>query len=250
MRVSRWLWLILGVLWMAAAAPAAALTVSPIVIDLTPFGRGGAATVTVNNGLPDTVTLELSVVEAELTTDGLRPTERSSDDLLAFPATAIIEPGKTQAFRIQWVGEPKLERSRHYFVKIAQLPVKLPDQGSVLQVLYAFNVAVSVAASVGESNISVTGVRTIARADGQPIPVVAFKNDGATYGYVSGGKLRIEKKDASGKSLLRKIYSGQEILDQIGLGLVGAGANRELTIPLPLPEADGVLEAEFTPPGR
>ena len=77
-----------------------------------------------------------------------------SSDLAVFPAQAVIEPGRTQTFRVQWAGGP-IDRGKSYYVTVAQAPVTLPAGQSAIQVLYNFQVLVSVAPPQAQANLTV-----------------------------------------------------------------------------------------------
>src|SRR3546814_13905099 len=54
-------------------------------------------------------------------------TSQDPGDLVVFPAQAVIQHGQSQVFRVQYVGDAELDKSRHYYVTVAQLPVQLPQ---------------------------------------------------------------------------------------------------------------------------
>jgi fimbrial chaperone protein len=72
-------------------------------------------------------------------------------------------------------------------------------------------------------------------------------NDSATYGYLSRGKLRVIQKDASGREVFSKTFSGPEIGQMVGMGLIGSGQQRQFILPSALPVETGSIEAKFTP---
>ncbi len=131
--------------------------------------------------------------------------------LLVFPPQALIEPGKTQAFRVQFVGDPDMTKSKHYFVTVAQLPVQLPGGSNAIQILYNFQVAVSVGVSGERSEITLTDSKIVKNEVGEFQPVLTFSNTGKTYGYVSEGGLRLTVKDAAGKEVFSKRYDSSDI---------------------------------------
>ena len=126
-----------------AISSAPATTVQPIVIDLNAVGNGTSRTITVENTNASRLPVEIRVESLAFQDDGVRVAGPSSD-LAVFPAQAVIEPGRTQTFRVQWAGGP-LDRGKSYYVTVAQAPVTLPAGQSAIQVLYNFQVLVSVA---------------------------------------------------------------------------------------------------------
>lgn len=233
----------------AAIAPvqsALAMTVQPVVVDLKTAGREMSQVVTVENTFAKQLPVELTIQELELTADGVKLTGRDPGDLLVFPPQALIEPGQTQTFRVQYVGDPELARSKHYYITVAQLPVKLPEGQSAIQILYNFQVLVSVAPAGAKSDLEITGAEIGRNPSGKPVPVVQVHNKSSAHGYLSGGRLRIVEKDASGKEVFRRTLSGPEIQQTMGFGLIGGNQTRRVTVPVELPSDSGSVEASFS----
>lgn len=228
------------------AQAASAMTVQPVVIDLQTAGRQMSTVVTVENTFATPLPVELSIQELELTPDGVKQTGKDPGDLMVFPPQTIIEPGQTQTFRIQYVGDPALARSKHYYVTVAQLPVKLPEGQSAIQILYNFQVLVSIAPSGVKPQIGVQSAEIGKNAAGKPIPVITVSNETTAHGYLANGRLRIVQKDASGKQVFTKSMSGAEIQQSMGFGLIGGGQIRKVPVPVELPSAEGTVEASFS----
>lgn len=235
---------------LAPMQSAVAMTVQPVVVDIQTSGRGMSAVVTVQNTFATPLTVELRVEELDFDENGVKQTGRDSGDLLVFPPQAIIQPGETQSFRVQWVGDPALARSKHYYVTVAQLPVELPEGQSAIQILYNFQVLVSVAPQGQRPSISVVSTEIGRNDQNKPVPVLVVENTAAAHGYLANGRLRIIQRDGSGRQVFERTLSGPEIQQTIGWGLVGAGQKRRVTVPVELPAEGGTIEAQFVPEGR
>jgi fimbrial chaperone protein len=236
---------------VVAPAPAAyAMTVQPVVVDLRTAGRQMSTVVTVENSFQTPLPVELRGVEATFGDTGLTATDKPANDLLIFPPQALIPPGQTQSFRIQWVGDPEIHGSKHYYVTVAQLPVKLPEGQSAIQILYNFQVVVNVGPARGKPHISISKTEIEKAADGKFHPVVYLDNPGDSYGYLSDGRLRITQKDAAGKEVFKRSYTAAEVQQTIGFGLVAAGAHRRLPLSVDLPSGEGTVDVQFTPETR
>jgi fimbrial chaperone protein len=227
---------------------AQAMTVQPVVIDLRTGGRQMSALVTVENSFATPLPVELTVREAKFELNGLQQTEVESNDLLVFPPQALIPPGQSQSFRIQWVGDPQISGSKHYFITVAQLPVQLPEGQNAIQILYNFQVIASVGAAASRPALRITESKIEANAAGIPRPVIRIDNTGANYGYLADGQVRIVQKDATGKEVFRRVFSPAEVQQNLGFGLVPAGEKRQMTLPIDLPTAEGTVDVDFTPP--
>lgn len=226
---------------------AVAMTVQPVVLDLQTSGRQMSQVVTVQNTFTNPLPVELRVEELTFDQNGLHGTGHDPGDLLVFPPQALIQPGQTQTFRIQWVGDPAIAKSKHYYVTIAQLPVQLPAGQSAIQILYNFQVLVSVAPPGVKPNLKITGAEIGTDKAGKPIPVITVTNDSPAHGYLSHGRLEITEKDATGHEVFDRVIPGPELQQIIGFGLVASGQTRRVQIPITLPTQGGTLEAQFTP---
>jgi fimbrial chaperone protein len=225
-----------------------AMTVQPIVVNLSTSGRGMTQVVTVENTFAAPLPVEIKVEELSLESDGVKGTGKDSGDLLVFPVQAMIQPGQTQTFRMQYVG-PDLASSKHYYATVAQLPVQLPQGQSAIQILYNFQVLVSVSPQGAKPDLKVAGAALGHDAAGKPVPIITLSNASNAHGYLSNGRLRIVQHDVAGKEVFRRTLSGPEIQQTIGFGLVGAGQTRKVQIPVELPQDGGSVEAQFTPGG-
>ena len=225
------------------------MTVQPVVLNLTTSGRGMSQVVTVENTFANPLPVELRIEELTLNETGVSGTGTDPGDLLVFPAQAMIQPGQTQTFRVQYVGDPDLARSKHYYVTVAQLPVQMPQGQSAIQILYNFQVLVSVSPSGAEPALRVDSASVARDSSGRPIPALMVSNASSAHGYLSNGRLRIVQRDASGREVFRRTLPGPEIQQTIGFGLIGAGQTRRVLIPIELPTDGGTVEAQFNSDG-
>lgn len=232
---------------LASASIVWAMTVQPVVIDLTTSGRGMSQVLTVENTFTTPLPVEMRIEDLVLTDNGVKGAGKDSGDLLVFPPQALIQPGQTQSFRVQYVGDPDLPKSKHYYVTVAQLPVQLPEGQSAIQILYNFQVLVSVSPAGAKPAVQVDSADIVTSQDGKMRAVLTVSNPSTAHGYLSKGRLRLIVRDASGKEVLRRLIPGPEIQQTIGFGLVGAGQTRKITVPIELPAEGTSVEAQFTP---
>lgn len=234
---------------LVMAGVVAAMTVQPVVVDMRMAGREMSAPVRVENNGPNPLPVEVRIVETEFSPDSVRASDRSSDDIIAFPPQAIIPPGETQVFRLQYVGDPSADRSRHYYAEVAQLPVELPEGQSAIQILYNFQVMVNVASvTAGRPDLVVESADIAQNAEGKNVAAFVVRNNGLNYGYISSGQLTIIHKDASGREVLRRSLAANEIQQVIGYGLVGPEMTRRFISPIELASAEGSVQVVLTMP--
>ncbi|MEL0251141.1 MAG: fimbria/pilus periplasmic chaperone [Novosphingobium sp.] len=192
----------LAVALASAGSAGTAMTVQPVVIDLKTSGREMSQVVTVENTFANPLPGELTVQELRLTDDGVAATGKDPGDLLVFPPQALIQPGQTQTFRVQYVGDPALAASRHYYITVAQLPVKLPEGQSAIQILYNFQVLASVSPLGAKPQLEVKAAQVVKDANGNPVAMLSVANNSPVHGYLSANKVRLVEKDAAGKEQL------------------------------------------------
>lgn len=234
-------------LFIGLAGALYAMAVQPVVIDLTTSGRGMSQVITVDNSFDKPLPVEIRTEGLELTAEGVRATGKDTGELAVFPPQAMIQPGQRQSFRVQYVGDPALQGSRHFFVTVAQLPVQTAQSGSNVQLLYNFQVLVSVSPQDAKPALAIASAEIGKGADGTPAPVLTITNAAKAHGYLSRGRLQIVQQDAGGKEVFRQQLTGPEIQQTLGYGLVGAGQSRRITLPVTLPGASGRITAQFTP---
>lgn len=244
-----------GFIFMAAlvatiGTPVQATTVEPVILDLTPLGSRMSGVVTVSNTSTTDLPVEVSAAVADIGPNGLVASNREAEELLLFPPQATVPPGRTQSFRVQWVGEPDITGSRHFFVKVAQLPVKLPEGQSGVQLLYNFQVIVNVGPEAARPDIKATGAKPVRSADGKLRLVLDLQNSGANYGYFSDGTLRFVARDTSGNELVRDTLDSGELRNLVGFGLVAAEQTRNFVTPIELPASTNTIDVEYAPASR
>lgn len=233
-------------LFLALIVPAVAINVQPVIVDLQSAGRRASAIISLQNTFPETVPVELTAHPIRIVNGELQEIEdEEAEDLLIFPAQATIPGGQTQAFRVQWVGEPDLKESKHFYVTAAQLPVALSENQNAIQVLHRFKILVSVGAASATSELHVAEARIDLDANGKPRPVLTIRNDGTTYAYVGQRRMTIVQRGAGGEEVFRKTFEPDEISQRMGMGLVPSGQSRILPVNVELPQAAGTLSIEL-----
>ncbi|CAM3095987.1 Pili assembly chaperone N-terminal domain-containing protein [Sphingomonas antarctica] len=234
---------------LLVGAPLSAMTVQPVVLDLKTAGQAMSQIITVENSFATPLPVEMRIAALDYDPDGLKAKadQKDADDLLVFPPQALIAPGQTQSFRVQYVGDPALAKSRHFYVTVAQLPVKLPSNQSAIQILYNFQVLVSVTPQGAVPALKIDSATIAKDTNGKPIPLLTLSDPSNAHAYLSAGRVRITASDAAGKEVYRRTFTGPEIQQTVGFGLVGAGQTRRLTIPAELPPTATTVDAQFTP---
>lgn len=237
--------------WVRAAAAllcavmpgqALATTVTPVVIDLQSSGRGVVGNISVTNTGATALPIEVVTQRLDATPTGLIAGKGETEDLLIAPPTALVPAGQTQTFRVQWIGDPDLAASHHYYASINQLPIKLPEGTSAVQVVYNFQVLVNVSGQGKTPRLSIKSA-AIVDHDGKPAPSITVQNSGGAHGYLSQRRLKIVETNDAGAQIFTKTMGGAEFQQLVGYGLIASGQVRTMVIPIELPSRSGHVTA-------
>ncbi len=233
------------------AAPASAILVQPIQIRMDSNGQqsSGAITVINDRNRPDTV--EISVSKLLLPQQGNpEMTKDDGNEFLIFPPVATIDPGKTQVFRIRWVGDPVLPEAHSYMFTTGELPVNQTD-GSGVQLVYAIQSLVTVSSPGLTSAVTVGAV---VRTDKKPDETdkkdatdakvgdqakkpgaivhgitVTFENGGNDVAFLSDYSMKLETAAPNAWS---RSLNYTEVSAFVGLGLLTPNSKRDIFLPI------------------
>lgn len=229
------------------AAPAFAIGVSPLVVEANEANSGTDNRFTVDNGDDVPVPVEIVVSRIKLGPNGeITEIPGGADDLLVLPPQALVQPGQSQAFRIQYVGAAMSE-SQSYFVSVNQVPVDSGETG--VQVVYNFRVLVNVAPLQGAPDLSFTSAEVI-DVGGKARPALTIRNAGARHALMSQmTALTIKQIDGAGKTVYEEKLTGGRLNDVFGIGLVSPHSERRFVLPIDLPQSGGRIELEVEDAG-
>ena len=232
--------------FLITSVHASALNVQPVIIDLESSGRQASAVITLQNAFAETAPVEVVVHPVRIVDGELVEFENEeAENLLVFPSQATVDPGATQAFRVQWIGDPEPRNSEHYYVTIAQLPVAFAPNQNAIQVLHRFRVLVSVGRPDGDAKLSIISSTLRQAENGMSQPVIQVQNNGDNYGYVGSNRLTVTQRDGTGSVVYREVFQPEDVQHKMGLGLVPSGATRTLPIGLDLPISEGPVSVEM-----
>jgi fimbrial chaperone protein len=218
---------------------ARAFSVSPTHIELTSVGRAGRRQIVVQNTYAVPLPIEISVEKFTLDENGRRRAIEAGDDFLVFPSQALIPAGGTQVFRLQWVGEPLLEKSQSYIVNVSQVPVRTARQHSGLQVAVSFGALVNVAPPKGEAQLDLVATEIVTDRTGTRLPMVTVRNPTQVHALFTHSTLRL-----AGENWSLTLPPG-ELQQKIGIGLVQPGKRRKFVLPVPLPANERRIRASL-----
>ncbi|MEL6361683.1 MAG: fimbria/pilus periplasmic chaperone [Pseudomonadota bacterium] len=114
----------IGLVLLSEAALAYSVTPLSVKLEGVP---GARTSLRVENDKQTALTIEATVMRRLINEDGSEELRPADDDFIVLPPQSIIQPGKVQNLRVQYVGEPLNDGSAHYRIIVAQVPVEFKD---------------------------------------------------------------------------------------------------------------------------
>jgi P pilus assembly chaperone PapD len=225
-------------------APAYALLVRPVVVELTSTGNSASSSLEVVNDRNIPMTVELKVQTLNVPEKGAPVLVPSNgDDFLVFPTIAKIPPGGRQVFRVRYIGEPTPEHSRLFMFSTSELPISSTPgtKKAEVQVLYSINSVVTVRPPKSVAEIKVADVRRGTNDKGERGVEITFQNDGTAHGFIGAASMSLS--DGAWKKALDSNSMGKAF----GLGLIPAQSKRVMFLVLPDVPATGAIQADVKP---
>ena len=221
---------------LAGLAPALALNVQPLVLDMVAVGAHARGVIQVVNDSAAPLPVEVAIKKLDIAFDGKTSDSAAGNEFLVFPPQAVVPPGATQSFRIQWVGEPNIQKSQTYMFSVNQLPVKRKAGESGVQVAFSFGVIVSVAPPGAQSAMTLLGAEA-ATEGGKRGAAITVENSSSMYSYFTDAGVVLESGG------WRKVLSSAELRQTMGYGVVLPGKKRRFFLPADVPAGAGKITA-------
>ena len=217
------------------ATTAKAMTMSPLEMELTAGGTSSRTQFQVRNDSDKPLPIEITFDSLSYTEAGERKTRSSADDLLIFPATAMIPPGGTQTFRVQYVGSPDIITSKTFLVNARQLPVKMKSDGkSHVQIVNAFGAIFNVAPLTGTAMLNLVSSSPARIAAGQPALSILVENPTNVHALIANAALSVGNQKINPETMRANV----------GFGVVEPHKRRRFLVPLQAP-ASGQAKLEY-----
>jgi fimbrial chaperone protein len=163
--------LIVGALFSVIGVESAqAFRVEPMSYTLAATGSEARHTLRVHNTQTAPVAIEVVVQRRSMDETGRMKHAPAADDFLVFPPQTLVQPGASQAIRVQYIGEPELDATRVYTIAVQQVPLQDTEDGTAaVEVVFRFGTAAYVVPRGARPDVRVTSVET--PADGRLVAV-------------------------------------------------------------------------------
>jgi fimbrial chaperone protein len=229
-------------------APAIAMRVSPMVVEMESRGSDAVARIEIQNINTGKLAFQTRIFRMEIDADGKITETPADEQFLVFPPQGALPASGRQVVRLQWVGEPELATSQAYYFSVEQLPVSLepgsPDAvAAQVQILYNMRALVVVAPPNAKPDVKAFTVKAVsyqppALPGAKETPPVVegveitLRNSGRRHAMMANFGWQLEGTDTDGK-WLRVDVSPEELNRAVGTGYVPAQGERTFRLPIP-----------------
>lgn len=209
---------------VAATFRVAALTVTPMSIELTETGAGSTASFRIENDSDASIAVIVSVMTRSIDPDGTERNAPAANDFLVMPSRLVLEPRSARVVKVQWRGASPLSVERAYRVLVEQVPVSFSESGgSGIRIMFRYLAALYVVPAGAAGRLALVSLEPAVR-DGKTGLLVAIRNDGNKHFITSNPRLLV--RGGSGEVEL----SGESLAALSGLNIL-ARARRVVFIP-------------------
>lgn len=224
---------------LAATLQVAALSVTPMTVELTETGTGSTASFRIENDTDNPIAVIVSVKTRSMELDGTENNQPVGSDFLVLPSRLVLDPRTTRVVKVQWRGAKPLSGEQAYRVMIEQVPVAFAEAaGSGIRILFRYIAALYVVPNGASGRLSL-GAVVATEVDGKAGFMVRIDNDGNKHFITKSPRLLLrggaQELDLSGDSLKR--LEGLNVL---------AGSSREVFIPWADANTGTAYEGEFS----
>jgi P pilus assembly chaperone PapD len=226
-------------LFVAATCQVAALTVTPMSVELTETGAGSTASFRIENDSNIPIAVIVSVMTRSIELDGTERNGPVGTDFLVMPSRLVLEPRTARVVKVQWRGQSLAGVEKAYRVLVEQVPVAFVESGgSGIRILFRYIAALYVVPAGASGRVSLETMVPAVR-DGQQGLVVTLRNEGTKHFITSNPRLLVR-----GGS--REIeLSGDSLTGLNGLNVL-ARSSREVFIPWADASTGTVYEGAFS----
>lgn len=224
-----------------------ALSLEPItaVFGTTPEAR--VRTFQIRNTQSQPISVRVRLMTRDLTTTGEEIRGAADDEWIVFPRLITLQPGASQAVRVQYTGPAGIEVERAYRIIAEQLPVDFSEGAAAtsgIALLFRYEGSVYVRPRDARPEIVLADVARAVGSDGAPILRVRFENRGRAHGILED--LRLTVQHATDAGVIDDSFSvGVEDLPRLGGANLLAGRAIEETVPLPPSWQGGTIDVQY-----
>lgn len=177
---------------LVAPLTAYSFEVQPMRHSIYPANGQNTGLITVKNTRSKSLPVEL-IIERRVFGENSEQTQvAADDDFIIFPFQALIEPGATQAFRFQYIGDQILPEETAYTIHVREVPVDIDEGFTGLRYVYSFGVVVYVENVQARSQLSVGDVTR----DGARLSIM-LENSGTSFARLTNDRITLRQDNTT-----------------------------------------------------
>ena len=230
---------------MAIMAPSASgYEFNPMVMELSPAGARSSANGSIRNTHAEPIAIELQVFKRVQNPDGTEELTPENQDFIVTPPQMVIQPNESQAFRVQWVGNPNPNQELAFRLVSDQLPIKFKqesrnDYTADVSMRYRYEGALYVQPSGTKPSAHLSQARVIRGDDGANWLEITISSTGTRRAILDKPRLTL----TSGSSTVE--LEGEQIEVLLGLNIL-PGSSRTVKFPAPSGFSVGDVSGKLT----
>jgi len=225
-------------LTFATVPIASSYQVVPMIYDMAPAGTNAAKVIRISNTQDQPITVEMQAEQRLFDEAGKESRKPADDRFVLFPPQAIVQPGATQAVRVQYVGPETLEKSETYTITVKQVPVQLPNDGKTgVQFVFNFSTVANIVPPGAKAHIAAPTETLPLSNDGKTLHLT-LRNTGTKYANLSRSSVEL----AGGA--YRTTVKDEEWRKALGTSWILPGGTRVIELPKP-DKAPAQVKATF-----
>lgn len=230
---------------LAAALPAHALRLTPIVAEFAPKGAGANQIFRLENETDAPVAVQVSMTVREMDVDGNEELREDEDHWVVFPPQLVLLPKENRSIRVQWIGDPAPAQELPFRIIAEQLPVELGDgteRGAQVKLLVRYEGAAYVVPAGAAPDPVVEAAGAVRRPDGSAGLAITVLNRGTAHALLNDLKLHVRPQRGGAETML----AGDALRGMAGENVLG-GKRRRFVIAWPreLPQGDVNARLEY-----
>ena len=223
-----------------------ALSLEPLSHTFSTSVAGRVRTFQVTNTQEQRISVRIRMTTRDQTVDGTEDRRPADDQWLIFPRQITLEPGASQAVRVQYTGSADVDVERAYRIIAEQLPIDFSEgqARSGINVLFRYEGSVYVRPEGAEPDVVLAEAsRRFIDGDFRGI-LLRFENRGRSHAILNDLTITLQLLNADGE-VLDAVVLEEDQLSVVGGTNLLAGRALEQLISLPQRWQRGAFDVSY-----
>lgn len=224
---------------------ATAFEFAPIVQEFSPKGGGAVRSFVIRNTQAETVAIQIESFQRTTDEFGEEQRKPEYDDFVISPPQLVLQPGMSQAVRIQWIGDPEPQQELSYRLIVSQVPIKYAAEtteevSATLHMGYRYEAAIYVTPPRAKPKAELVSAQPAEDETGNQVLRLSLKSVGETRAILEDPTLLVTS--ASSEETAR--LSG-DLVSALHMRNLISGSSAVIDLPWPSSIPYGPVTATF-----